>query len=112
MSTQPVAINHIELRENRRGEPRAYVAGTRIRVQDVVHYSERIGLSADEVVREFTDLTLSQVHAALSYYFDHLEEIRGNLRADAEFARRMKLEQQHKVQPSVDQGVKSASVSP
>lgn len=112
MSTQPVAINHIELRENRRGEPRAYIAGTRIRVQDVVHYSERVGLSADEIVGEFPDLKLSQVHAALSYYFDHLDEIRANLRADADFARRMKLEQQQNLHPSADQGVKSASVSP
>jgi uncharacterized protein (DUF433 family) len=112
MSTQPVAINHVELRMNRRGEPRAYVVGTRIRVQDVAHYSESMGWSPDKIVCEFPHLSLGQVHAALSYYFDHLDEIRGYLRSDLAFAREMQRQQAAKGGLKSDQGSKSASLSP
>lgn len=112
MSTQPVAISHIELRMNRRAEPRAYIAGTRMRVQDVVHYSEDMGWSPDKIVCEFPHLSLGQVHAALSYYFDHLDEVRGYLKSDAAFAREMQQQQVAKRQTKSDQGSKSASLSP
>jgi uncharacterized protein (DUF433 family) len=55
------------------GKPR--IAGTRIRVQDVVVWSERIGLSADEIVSRFPQLTLADVYAGLTYYHDHREAI-------------------------------------
>lgn len=58
------------------GKPR--LAGTRVRVQDVALLSESGGLSPDQIAREFT-LTLAQVHAALAYYFDHIEQIRKDI---------------------------------
>jgi hypothetical protein len=36
---QPVAT-HIELRPNREGQPRAFIAGTRVRVQDIYAQAE------------------------------------------------------------------------
>jgi len=36
------------------------------------------------------DLTLGQVHAALSYLFDHREEIVAGLKEDEDFANQMK----------------------
>ena len=33
------------------------------------------GWSAEEIVRHYPYLTLAEVHATLSYYFDHREEI-------------------------------------
>ncbi len=54
------------------GKPR--IAGTRISVRDVAFWHERLGLSADEIATEY-DLSLSDVYAALAYYFDHREEI-------------------------------------
>ncbi len=35
---------------------------------------KRLGRSADEIATEY-DLTLTDVYAALTYYFDHREEI-------------------------------------
>lgn len=63
------------------GKPR--IAGTRIRVQDMVVWHEAWGLSPEEIVTDFPQLTLAQIHAALAYYYDHREEIRQHMR-DAE----------------------------
>ncbi len=54
------------------GNPR--IAGHRITVQNVVIWHELLGLSADEIAAEY-DLTLSDVYAALAYYYDHQAEI-------------------------------------
>ena len=62
------------------GKPR--IAGHRIRVQDVVLWHEKMGMSPEEIVSEYTGLTLADVHAALAYYHDHREEIRAYLREE------------------------------
>jgi uncharacterized protein (DUF433 family) len=54
------------------GKPR--IAGHRITVQNIVVWHERLGKSADDIADEY-DLQLSDVYAALAYYFDHREEI-------------------------------------
>jgi uncharacterized protein (DUF433 family) len=66
------------------------IAGHRIRVEDVVVWHERQGLSADEIVAQFPQITLADVYAALAYYHDHGEEIRASLRQDEEFAAAMR----------------------
>lgn len=43
------------------------------------------GNSPDQIVEAYPHLTLAQVHAALSYYFDHRSEIQNDLKQDAEF---------------------------
>ena len=63
------------------GKPR--VADSRIRVQDIVVWHEAWGLSPEEIVTDFPQLTLAQVHAALAYYYDHRDEIRQHMK-DAE----------------------------
>jgi uncharacterized protein (DUF433 family) len=82
--------SHIELRPNRAGQQRALIAGTRVRVQDIYAFSEVQGKTPDEIVAALPHLTLGQVHAALSYYFDHREEILREMQEDADFAERMK----------------------
>ena len=54
------------------GKPR--IAGHRITVQQIVIWHDRMGRSADEIATEY-DLELSDVYAALAYYFDRREEI-------------------------------------
>lgn len=53
------------------GKP--HIAGHRITVQNIVIWHERMGKSADEICAEY-DLGLSDVYAALAYYFDHRDE--------------------------------------
>lgn len=54
------------------GRPR--IAGRRIRVSDVAVWHERLRMTADEISDDY-DLTLAQVYAALTYYFDHRDAI-------------------------------------
>lgn len=58
---------------------KACIAGRRIRVQDVYVWHEYNGMSADEIANEY-ELSLAQVYAALTYAFDHLEEIQSDIR--------------------------------
>jgi uncharacterized protein (DUF433 family) len=70
------------------GKPR--IAGHRIRVEDVVVWHERQGLSPDEIVAQFPQITLADVYAALAYYHDHREQIQDSLRQDEAFAEAMR----------------------
>src|SRR5689334_16776802 len=69
------------------GKPR--IAGHRIRVQDIVLWTEQ-GQSPDEIVSSFPQLSLGDVHAALAYYFDHQSEIDEDIRRDDEFVAQLK----------------------
>ncbi len=57
--------------EHRRGKPR--IKGTGITVQNVVE-DIAAGLSPEYITEQF-DVTLGQVYAALSYYYDHKDDI-------------------------------------
>ena len=81
---QPVAT-HIEIRPNRDGQPRAFIAGTRVRVQDIYADAEIHGRSPEEIVESLPHLTLGQVHAALSYLHDHRDEILREIQEDETF---------------------------
>jgi uncharacterized protein (DUF433 family) len=76
----------IEVRLNRDGQPRAFIAGTRVRVQDIVSLSEFQGFSPDRIVDNLSHLTLSQVHAALAYYVEHMAEVRRGMKEDDDYA--------------------------
>ena len=81
---------HIELRENRDGQKRAFVEGTRIRIQDIYAQAELFGKTAEQIAENFPDLTLGKVHAALSYLFDHREQILAELKEDEAFVEHLK----------------------
>ncbi len=81
---QPVAT-HIEIRPNRDGQLRAFIAETRVRVQDIYAQAEIHGRTPDEIVEGLPHLTLGQVHAALSYLHDHRDEILRGMREDEAF---------------------------
>ena len=51
------------------------IKGTKLPVCSVVNYVLRQGISAKELVGEFSHLTLAQVYDALSYYYDHKESV-------------------------------------
>ncbi len=62
----------------------AIINGTKFPVRSVVNYVHRQGLSPEEIVGEFSHLTLAQVYDALSYYYDHKEDIDRELRENSE----------------------------
>jgi uncharacterized protein (DUF433 family) len=51
------------------------IQGTKFPVRSVVNYVLRQGVSPEELVKEFTHLTLAQVYDALSFYYDNKELI-------------------------------------
>jgi hypothetical protein len=59
-------------------------------VLDVVVWHEHPGLTPDEIVSQFPTITLADVHAALAYYFDHIEEIQQEMRAERTFAEKFR----------------------
>ncbi|HLO84366.1 MAG TPA: DUF433 domain-containing protein [Nostocaceae cyanobacterium] len=72
------------------GKPR--ISGHRIKVQDIVIWHERLGLSPDEIVSQYPSISLADVYAALAYYHDHLEEIRRQIREDEEFIEQLQVQ--------------------
>ncbi len=60
------------------------MAGTRFPVRSVVVYILKNGLTPEELVNRFPDLTLAQVHHALAYYYDNREEIERDLAENTE----------------------------
>jgi uncharacterized protein (DUF433 family) len=75
---------------------RACVAGTRVRVMDIVSL-HNAGIGPEEIVREFPSLDSAvEVYAALVYYADHKDEIEADFAEDqrlAADAERERLEQ-------------------
>lgn len=59
------------------------IVGTRTRVSNIVAYY-KLGLSPEELAREFPHLTLSQIYDALSYYHEHCKEIDMEIDQDSE----------------------------
>ncbi len=62
---------------------RAVVKGTRIPVW-IVFQRYRGRQSAEEIQAAYPHLSLSQIHEALAYAFDHMDEIQTDLRANRE----------------------------
>ncbi len=69
------------------GRPR--IDGHRITVEDVAIWHERLGMSPDEIVSAYPTITLSDVHAALAYYYEHREQIDAAIREGEEFVAQM-----------------------
>lgn len=65
------------------GKPR--IDGHRITVQNIVIWYEQMGYSVDEIATQY-DLTLSEIYAALAYYYDHQDEIHSSIAEDEAFA--------------------------
>jgi uncharacterized protein (DUF433 family) len=95
--TLPVLDKHIESTPGVcGGKPR--IAGHRIRVQDIMVWHELQGLSADEIVAQFSQLSLADVYAALAYYHDHRDEIQRSMREDEEFVKQLQAKTPSKLQ--------------
>lgn len=73
---QKAIIKHPYIMTNKkisRGSP--VIAGTRTRILDIIIEYEYLGYAPDEIVSAHPHLTLSQVHDALSFYYENREEI-------------------------------------
>src|SRR5438105_4305934 len=69
---------------------RACIAGHRIRVMDIVVLHEMRGYCAAEIATMYPGITMADVHAALAYYFDNVEEIQNEFRNEDKWAEWLK----------------------
>lgn len=81
------------------GEP--CIAGRRIKVRHVYVWYDLMGMSADQIASEY-NLTLPQVHAALAYAYEHLDEIREAIRKADEFVEQYMREHPSKLRLNED----------
>ncbi len=66
------------------------IAGTRIRVIDIVIEYEKLGYTPDEIVNAHPHLSLAQVHDALSYYYENRKEMDEKMAQDEKFIKLLK----------------------
>ena len=69
---------------------KACIAGQRIPVMEIVIRHEDFGMSSDEIVAIYSGLNLSDVHSALAYYFDNVDEIRSDIRRNDKIAEQLR----------------------
>lgn len=81
MATIETRYQHIVLHDEHGPE----IAGTTMKVVELVAAQQAHGWSPDELAFQFPHLTLGQIHSALAYYWDHQATL------DAEIARRIQL---------------------
>ena len=62
------------------------LTGTRIKVVEIVLDHLVHGWEAEDIHREFPQLSLGQIHSALGYYYDHQEEIDADIQRRREMA--------------------------
>jgi uncharacterized protein (DUF433 family) len=84
----PLALIYPHI-EKQPGEPARLERHPRTRVAMIVLDCQGRGWSPEEIVRQYSYLTLAEVHAALTYYYDHQSEI--DLELDAEWAQSERL---------------------
>ena len=80
----------------------AWIAGTRVKVTEVVLDKIAYGSSPEEIHFQHPDLSLAQIHGALTYYYENQDKVDEQIRrgleesdelagrlSDAEFRRRL-----------------------
>ena len=68
------------------------ITGTRLKVQQIALEYEYLGWSPDQICDAHPEIGLPQVHAAISYYYDHKSEIDRQIQEDKEFAGQLRKE--------------------
>jgi len=76
----PVISQHIAMIPSANHGEKAVIAGTRIRIVDVYVWHEVQGKTPREIVADFPQLTLADIHAAMTYYWDNEELIQSQMK--------------------------------
>ena len=66
------------------------IEGTRTRVIDIAIEYEMLGYSPDEIISSHPHLNLSQIHDALSFYYENREKLDQKAERDQEFIAKLK----------------------
>jgi len=74
----------------------AVVTDTRIRVATILS-CYRLGMSVEEIIQQYLSLKPADVHDALAYAYDHIEEIEADLAVDDEVIAKQQLPNSNRV---------------
>lgn len=80
-----VTLQHIDIDE--KGVAR--IAGSRIKVQHLISEHRFHGWTPEQIRVAHPHLTLSQIHAAFVYYYDHQDLVDQQIRESEEFAAKL-----------------------
>jgi len=67
----------------------ARISGTRMKVTDLVLDKMANHSTPEEMANQFPPLTLGQIHAALTYYYEHQTELDAQIERDRSVAEQM-----------------------
>ena len=76
------------------------ISETRMKVAQIALEYERLGWTPDQIVDAHPQLTLAQVHAALSYYYGNLPRFHEELKENQEFLDNLRRQYLSKVSPA------------
>ena len=62
----------------------AWIAGTKVKVMEVVLDKIAYGSSPEEIHFQHPDLSLAQIHGALTYYYENQDEVDGQIKRGLE----------------------------
>jgi uncharacterized protein (DUF433 family) len=68
------------------------IAGTTMKVVELITSVKAYGWSPEELHQNYPHLTLSQIHSALAYYWNHQEEIDADFERREQYAERLQTE--------------------
>ncbi|HYV04457.1 MAG TPA: DUF433 domain-containing protein [Blastocatellia bacterium] len=86
MSTTTTGYEHITVRE----DGVAFINGVRTKVGQLISEVMAYGWSPEELHFQHPHLSMSQIHSALAYYWEHREEIEQQIEADLRCADEMR----------------------
>lgn len=76
---------------------------------DIVIWHQHQALTADEIVSQHPGISLSDLYAALTYYFDHIEEIQVEMRQEIAHAEQRKSDHKSLLEDRLTPSVETAS---
>jgi uncharacterized protein (DUF433 family) len=86
-----------------------WVAGTSFKVKDIVEDKKANGWTPEEIQHQHPgQLTLAQIHAALAFYYDNMEEIDKAIEAELQYVENLRLAQTNS---AINQKLKSIAAA-
>ncbi len=90
VSTATASSQPPDVAEIPHGAP--YIAGTTMKVVELVMAQRAHGWSPEELRYQFPHLSMSQIHSALAYYRDHRTELDADIERRSRFVERCQSE--------------------
>ena len=107
---QSLEKRHIEVKPDVCGG-KPCIVGTRVRVWDIHVWHDLRGMTPEEIVPEFPQVTVADVHASLTYYHDNRELLEQQDRDAAELVGKLTARYPSKVQARHGKDAADDSVS-